>query len=204
LEASIRKNFPKAKLRKSETDLTTDDEYLDTEKLIQVIFALLPEAMMKKLDQADPSNKVFAYSQKTRCLKLFQRLVDNGPHDVYQCCLDLAPTAWSMYVAWKAHQGFRGTRIRSIEREDGAIIEVPDGVVFPIIAAHSAFVSYGKGKHWSVNKPQLLTDDELISAAKQAYMDIAGHNPQIMGKSKACYTTLLTITNIYAKLSAQA
>lgn len=201
LEASIKKSFPKEKLRKSETDLTADGEYLDTEKLIQVIFALLPELMMKKLDQIDPTNKVFTYSQKTRCLKLFQRLVEDGPHDVYQCCLDLAPTAWSMYSAWKAHQGFRGTRIRSIEREDGAIVEVPDGVIFPIIAAHSAFVIYDKDKIWKVRKPEKLADTELITAAKQAYMDIANHNPQSMGKSKACYSTLLTITNIYAKLS---
>ncbi|HYC02592.1 MAG TPA: AIPR family protein [Azospirillaceae bacterium] len=202
LEKAIQKQFPNLKLRKSETDLTADGEYLDTEKLIQVIFALLPESMMKKLDQADPTNKVFTYSQKTRCLKLFQRLVEDGPHDVYQCCLDLAPIAWSMYGDWKEHQGFRGTRIRSIEREDGAVVEVPDGVIFPIIAAHSAFVALNKDKLWTVNKPPKLADAELIAAAKQAYMDIAGHNPQSMGKSKACYTTLLTITNIYAKLSA--
>ncbi len=204
LESAIQKKYPRFKLRKSETDLIADGEYLDTEKLIQVIFALLPEAMMKKLDQADPSNKVFTYSQKTRCLKLFQRLVENGPEDVYRCCLDLAPVAWSMYDAWKAHQGFRGTRIRSIEREDGAIVEVPDGVIFPIIAAHSAFVGRGTDEIWKVNKPPVLTDAELIAAAKQAYMDIAGHNPQSMGKSRACYSTLLTITNIYAKLSAAA
>lgn len=202
LEFAIQKKFPKAKLRKSETDLTTDGDYLDTEKLIQVIFALLPESMMNKLDQVDPSNKVFTYSQKTKCLKLFQRIVENGPAEVYQCCLGLAPIAWSMYDAWKAHQGFRGTRIRSIERDDGAIIEVPDGVIFPIIAAHSAFVRFDKINGWTLKKPTVLTDAELIAAAKQAYMDIAGHNPQSMGKSKACYSTLLTITNIYARLSA--
>lgn len=205
LEVAVQKDFPDIKLRKSETDLTTDGEYLDTEKLIQVIFALLPEPMMKKLDQADPANKVFTYSQKTRCLKLFQRLVESGPDDVYQCCLDLAPIAWDMYETWKSHQGFRGTRIRSIEREDGAIVEVPDGVIFPIIAAHSAFVNYGKkDKTWKIVKPDLLADSELIASAKQAYMDIAGHNPQSMGKSKACYSTLLTITSIYAKLSIPA
>lgn len=202
LELSIKKQFPDAKLRKSETDLTSDGEFLDTEKLIQVILALLPESMMKKLDQVDPSNKVFTYSQKTRCLKLFQRLVEDGPADVYQCCLNLAPIAWSLYETWKSHQGFRGTRIRSIEREDGAIVEVPDGVIFPIIAAHAAFVNQGKGQIWQINRPKLLSDAELIATAKQAYMDIAGHNPQSMGKSKACYSTLLTITNIYAKIAA--
>ena len=203
LEKALNKGFPDAKLRKSETDLTTDGEFLDTEKLIQVIFALLPEQMMKKIDsQADATNKVFTYSQKTRCLKLFQRLVEEGPTDVYKCCLDLAPIAWRLYEAWKAHQGFRGTRIRSIEREDGIIIEVPDGVIFPILAAHAAFVSFdATRKSWSMRKPDVLSDAELIEAAKQAYMEIASHNPQTMGKSKACYSTLIRITGIYAKLS---
>jgi len=203
LEAAVQTEFKDAKLRKSETDLIADGEFLDTEKLIQVIFALLPERMMAKLEaQADASNKVFTYSQKTRCLKLFQRLVEDGPHEVYRCCLDLAPVAWRLYESWKAHQGFRGTRIRSIEREDGLIVEVPDGVIFPILAAHAAFVTQDAKKRWVLKKPSTLTDAEMIDAAKQAYMEIAGHNPQTMGKSKACYSTLMRITAIYAKLSA--
>ncbi len=210
LEAAVQKGFPDAKLRKSETDLTADGQFLDTEKLIQTIFAILPLSMMKLVDpQGDPTNKVFTYSQKTRCLKLFQRLVDDGPREVYQCCLDLAPVAWRLYQHWKAHQGFKGTRIRSIERSDGVIVEIPDGVIFPIIAAHAPFIvsveyrtdSNLDGLKWDFHKPIEMTDVELIEAAKQAYMEIAGHNPQTMGKSKACYSALITITTIYAKLT---
>lgn len=202
LEKAIQTKFPAANLRKSETDLTVDGEFLDTEKLVQVVFALLPPPMLEKLDaQADPSNKVFTYSQKTRCLKLFQKIVEDGPADVYQCCLDLAPIAWQLYEKWKAHQGFKGTRIRSIQREDGAIVEVPDGVIFPIIAAHAAFVRK-VGKKWNVHKPAQFDEKELIEAAKQSYMEIADHNPQTMGKSKACYSTLYRITAIYARLSS--
>jgi hypothetical protein len=110
--------------------------------------------------------------------------------------------AWRLYQTWKAHQGFRGTRIRSIEREDGLIIEVPDGVSFPILAAHAAFVvPHETKKCWVMQKPKVFSDSELIEAAKQAYMEIARHNPQTMGKSKACYSTLIRITAIYAKLS---
>lgn len=211
LESAIRVQYPLANLRKSETDLVADGEFLDTEKLIQAIFALLPATMMKRLDpQADPTNKVFTYSQKTRCLKLFQRLVDHGPDEVYQCCLDLAPIAWTVYLHWKSHQGFKGTRIRSIERADGKIVEVPDGVIFPIIAAHAPFLVAEKdiidagdddGVEWQLHKPKELTDAELIEAAKQAYMEIADHNPQTMGKSKACYSALVRITSIYARFA---
>ncbi|MCO6050618.1 AIPR family protein [Mesorhizobium sp. RP14(2022)] len=202
LEASIQRVDTSIKLRKSETDLTADGEFLDTEKLIQVIFALLPEPMLRKMDaQADPSNKVFTYAQKTRCLRLYQKLVEDGPREVYQCFLDLAPIAWELYQGWKAHQGFRGTRIRSIERDNGEIIEVPDGVIFPIIAAMSAFVTQNDEGRWIVRTPKMFNDAEMISAAKQAYMNIADHNPQTMGKNRACYATLQQITDIYARLA---
>lgn len=203
LEAAIQTAFPSAKLRKSETELVSDGKFLDTEKLIQVIFAVLPEHMLAKLEaQADPSNKVFTYSQKTRCLRLFQKLVEDGPEEVYDCCLDLAPIVWGLYQTWKSHQGFRGTRIRSIERENREIVEVPDGVIFPILAAHSAFVLQDRDGTWTLRKPEILSDSDLIETAVQAYKEIAEHNPQTMGKKQACYSTLIRITQIYAKLAS--
>lgn len=202
LERAIQRGTPGAKLRKAETDLTTDGEFLDTEKIIQVIFGLMPERLLRKLDFAEPTNKVFTYSQKTRCLKLYQRVVEEPElQDVHDYCLDIACEAWALYHRWKSHQGFKGTRIRSIEREDGKILEVPDGVIFPILAAHTAFVKQNEKGTWIMQQPIAFSDAELIEAAKQAYMEIADHNPWNMGKSRACYSTLLRITSIYAKLS---
>ena len=202
LESAIRKVFPDLKLRKSETDLIADADFIDTEKLIQVILALMPSEVLENFDSSiDATSRVFTYSQKTRCLKLYQRIVEDTDTATLKCCLDLAPVAWNLYAKWKAHQGFRGTRIRAIERENGEIIEVPDGVVFPILAAHSAFVKKDGSGKWKLSPPAMFADAELISAAKQAYMEIAGHNPQTMGKSKACYSTLLRITQIYARLA---
>lgn len=201
LESAVQEGFPDAKLRKKETDLTVDDEYLDTEKLVQVIFALLPDDLLEQLG-VDATSRTFTYSQKTRCLKLFQRLYDEQATypEVYECCLDLAPVAWALYEAWKEHQGFQGTRLRSIDRDGGRIVDVPDGMVFPIIAAHSAFVRK-TGAKWVIDKPEVLKDAELIETAKQAYIEIANHNPQTMGKSKACYSSLLRVTQIYARLA---
>lgn len=205
LEKAVQKVFPDAKLRKSETDLTSDDEFWDTEKLIQVVFALMPTELLENLDrEADASNKVFTYSQKTRCLKLFQRLVEEKDTDpdvaeVYGYFLNVSGPAWQIYEKWKAHQGFRGTRLRSIIRENGAIIEVPDGIIFPILSALSVFVK--KRKHgWKIDIPGQFDEQELIDASAQAYQEIAGSNPQSMGKSKACYSTLHRLTSVYARL----
>jgi AIPR protein len=204
LEAAVRNENPSAKLRKSETDIA-DGEYLDTEKLIQVMFALMPGSVLKPIDEdGDTANKVFTYSQKTRCLKLFQRLVDasgeNGEFsDVYQYFLDIAGQAWKLYGRWKSHPGFRGTGIPSFERENGQVAEVPDGIIFPILSAFSAFVGKS-GKKWEINIPDVFDEKELIEAAAQTYTEIAGRNPQTMGKSKACYSTLLRLTGLYARL----
>lgn len=201
LEAALQSVEPHSQLRKRESDLTADGQYIDTEKLIQVTFALLPEEVLERVaPKVDPSNKVFSYSQKTRCLRLFQTLVEDGPADAYQAFLEIAPQAWNLYNKWKSHQGFRGTRIRSIEREDGKIVDVPDGVIFPIVAAHAPFLRYDK--KWALSTPSAFTDEDMIESAKQAYMEIAEHNPQTMGKSKACYSTLSRMTGIYAKLAA--
>lgn len=201
LEAALQTVAPTAQLRKRESDLTAEGQYIDTEKLIQVTFALLPEEVLERVaPKIDASNKVFSYSQKTRCLRLFQTLVEDGPVDAYRAFLEIAPQAWTLYNKWKTHQGFRGTRIRSIEREDGRIIDVPDGVIFPIVAAHAPFLIQKNG--WKLATPEAFTDDDMIDTAKQAYMEIAEHNPQTMGKSKACYSTLSRMTGIYAKLSA--
>jgi hypothetical protein len=204
LEAAVQRVIPGAKLRKSETDLVVDDEFIDTEKLIQVLFVLMPQKLLV-LGDGD-AGKAFAYSQKTRCLKLFQRIVEGHETDddldaMYRYFLDMAGSAWKLYEKWKAHPGFRGTRLRSIDRENGEVASVPDGIVFPILGALSAFVNRSR-RGWVFQPVERFDERELIDAAAQVYMEIADHNPQTMGKSRACYSALQRITAIYARLAA--
>ncbi|MCI1730511.1 MAG: AIPR family protein [Chiayiivirga sp.] len=197
LETAVRRVHKGAQLRKSETDASSDD-YLDTEKLIQVLFALMPDEVFEELGVSD--SKVFTYSQKARCLKTFQRIVDEDElKAVYAYCLNMAGDAWTLYENWKSHQGFKGTRLRSIERDGGEIVDVPDGIIFPILASLSVFVKKKAGK-WSFMPPSKFDESELIDTAATSYKEIADSNPWVMGKSKACYSTLHRVTSIYARL----
>ncbi|MCA9103041.1 MAG: AIPR family protein [Planctomycetales bacterium] len=208
LEEAVRDRIPDAKLRKSESD--GGDGFLDTEKLIQVLFALTPMEILDGFDQREGmANKVAAYSQKTRCLKLFQKIVENAESDrakedyrsVHKCFMDMAGEAWGLYERWKSHQGFAGTGLRAIQRDEKRRVEsVPDGIVFPILAALSAFVAEKNG-HWKYAPPSAFDEKELISAAKDHYIETAKSNPQTMGKMKASYSTLHRITTIYAKMA---
>jgi len=45
-----------------------------------------------------------------------------------------------------------------------------------------------------------MVSQEMASAGSILSAKIASHNPQTMGKSKACYSTLLLLTTIFARL----
>lgn len=208
LERALRKEDRSSKLQKKETQLS--DDYVQTERLLQVIAALIPVELWPKPNESDNPNKVYTYSMKAKCLKEFQDIhvkAHDSKHedhksakDLYQFYLDIAPQALELYEKWKSHQGFAGTGIRSITREGREIVEVPDGIIFPIIASLSAFAKK-TDKGWRIVPPSVFKDAEIIRAAKSVYQSMANSNPWLMGKNQACYFALYQITSIYRRLS---
>lgn len=209
LEAALQRKFGTVELKKRQTDF--GDDFVRTENLLQVLWALVPGELWLNDKEADNPNKVYTYSQRSRCLKDFEVVYDRARDssdkehekykELYRFFLDLAPTAFELYEKWHAHQEFEGTRLRSLERNrDGSIKRIPDGIIFPILAAYSAFMKK-EGKHWTMVVPQTLTDADLIKSAKTAYMEIADSNPNVMGKNKACYTQLLDLTKLHRKFA---
>lgn len=209
LERALRREDKDSKLQKKETQLS--DDYVQTEKLLQVITALIPASLWPKPSESENPNKVYSYSMKAKCLKEFQDTFvkahdskdpnHKSAKELYQFYLDIAPQALVLYEKWKSHQGFAGTGIRSITREGREIVEVPDGIIFPIIASLSAFAKKAD-EGWEISPPAAFKDGEIIRAAKSVYQNMASSNPWIMGKSPACYFALYQITSIYRRLSA--
>jgi hypothetical protein len=208
LEESVQRVYPEYKLRQSETQLS--DDYIATERLIQVITALTPEELWPKPGEAGNPNKTYTYAMKTKCLKDFQSVYRKAKDEVdsehakykelYRFYLDIAPQAYELHEKWKTHQGFQGTRLRAIQREGRTVKEVPDGIIFPILAAMSAFAEETL-EGWRITPPKSFSDEEIINAAITVYQEIADHNPQTMGKSKACYSQLYQLTSLYRRLS---
>src|SRR5215470_572625 len=212
LQKAVQRRLGEVELRKSETETG-----LPTEKIIQVITALMPEELwvMRKPKEKDP-NKVYTYAMKAKCLKEFDdiykdshesgenkdpRLVELAK-EVYQYYLDVAAAAWQLYEKWKKHPGFEGSGIRNAvtRGEDGrTIIDVQDGMVFPILAAYSAFVTKTPSG-WEIRPPAAFDDKDLIAAANRAYQKIAHSNPWNMGKDPGCYAMCYEVTSLYRKL----
>lgn len=206
LEKALQKTHPELRLRMSESQKPSEDNNLiATEKLLQVLAALLPGELWWKGTEVV---KTYTYSAKATCLKDFRTLYDNYHAEepnpkmaaAYKYYLDMAGAAWDLYEKWKTHKGFKGTGLRSIQRDGAAeIVDVPDGIIFPIIAALSNFVIKPK-KTWTFAQPEELEDSALIASAKLAYMEIAKSKPEIMGKHRGCYSGLERETSIYKRL----
>ena len=175
LDDKLQETHPQFRLQKSESELPSEgNAYLSTEKLLQVIAALLPSELWWKSDEP---NKVYTYSRKAACLKDFQTIYEaahnpaSPDHDqfalIYKFYLDIAGQAWDLYTKWRSHQVFAGSRLRAIVKDGktNAILEVPDGIVFPILSSLSEFVIERDGV-WKVDIPKQLTDEELKDAAK--------------------------------------
>jgi hypothetical protein len=181
----------------SESDPQTD-EYVDTEKLLQIVNLLTPASLLpKKYEVGDKSS---VYTSKAKALSQFGQNYEIAHGDketlktemkaveLYQFALQIGPSAWQLYREWQQHVGFLTTGIRNgiSRKEDGSIREVSDGILFPIIAAFSNCVEQIGGK-WSLVIPPLLKDSEVLSIVKSQFTDVNRSNPNSMGRNKSTY-----------------
>lgn len=208
LEKVMKKAFPGQKLRKTETDFS--DEYLDTEKLIQVMTAMAPRSLAlpsaeRNKNTPETLYRVYAYRHRSRCLKDFAMVMDEPEkwNDAYRFFLDIAPDAWKLYWDFKGEQAFSslqcvkaanpGVGPKTVAR-DG----VPDGIVFPMLSALSRFVTKTSSDNWRLSIPKGFPWQTLYNQAKNHETTTAAHNPQTMGKSAACYIALHGAIEMYS------
>lgn len=193
-------------LRTSETD-RKEGVFLPTEKLIQVITALIPEKLWPLTGKSgDFWNKAFAYSSAQTPLKLYgqnyEKAKKGDPEAIklHKFYLDICSDAWSLYEKWVSHPGFEGSGLKNgygLERDEkGNITRIYDGMIFPIIAAFSSFVVQ-KDDKWVISPPSNWNDKFLIDQAKRLFTSRdVGSNPQTMGKMASCYSGLNALTSM--------
>lgn len=209
IESAFCKVHPNLRLQKNESERShSTNDIIPTEKLLQVLAALLPPELWWKSSEY---SKTYTYSAKATCLKDFRKIIEEHEKGdpkfskLYQYYLDMAGVAWTEYSKWKCHQGFQGTGLRAIERDGKEIIDVPDGIIFPIVASLAQLVVHEKGR-WHIKQIKDPSgkgiDKQIIDTAKEVYMEIAKSKPEIMGKSKPCYSAINRFTSMCMQFSA--
>ena len=206
LEAAVQAHDPSVELRKSETDV--GEKYLDTEKLIQVITAMIPSTVaMPRPMKGKGGNegiRVYAYAQKATCLKDYAEIVRNNEQykEAKSFFEDVAWDAWKIYRSLRSYQGFSSLHCVTKDKtkqvaEDG----VPTGIVFPILSALGKLARQLPNGHWELKTPSDFDLDDLCKQAKATFT-VPGpgrSNPNVMGKELACYLNLHAIVDAYLK-----
>jgi hypothetical protein len=205
LEKALQKDDPTIELRKRETDF--GDQYLDTEKLVQVITALAPESIefpsaTRRVSRIETAYRTYAYRHRSRCLKDFADVMEDSSRwkATHDYCLSIAGSAWRLYHNLKGEQYFS-----SLQKVKGEMVGgkkqvapdgVPDGIVFPMMSALSRFVEVSKGRH-HLRIPEKFPWRALFAQAEMLFKTTANHNPQSMGKDTDCYIALHGAMEMY-------
>jgi hypothetical protein len=199
LQEAIGRHDPDLKLRTKETDF--GDEFLDTEKLIQALTALMPSGIpvpsadQRRATTPETVYRVYAYRHRSRCLKDFATIMDKPSEwrDAHRFFLDTAWDGWRQYQALKEEQAF--SRLHKVKGETNGgrktvVPEgVPDGIVFPILSGLSNFARNGK-TGWTLQVPKSFPWNYVYDQAMVLFKEAADHNPNTMGKQAGCYIAL--------------
>lgn len=182
-----------------------DDTFIRTEKLLQVITALIPPELWDAVRRdKEHYAKAFTYSSVSGPLKLFEEVYKGAKEEkkeeyvsLYNFYVAIASQAWEIYENWAAGNEFKGLKWKNgISRDSkGNILNVVDGIIFPIIAALSVFVREGNGT-WKYIPPAMWANSDIVKAAQGQFISAAKSNPQSMGKDNAVYQSLYNITQM--------
>lgn len=204
LDESFRKIHKLLKLTKNETDI--GDEYVDTGKLLQILWLLCPTELLNLGARSVADARLKSYKNRNYCLVDFENDVNNKALDLkaaqrYQCFVDLAGLAWSEYLRWQRHSAWAGRYLkgsRQIKRSKNGYT-VADGIIFPILGAMSEFVRKGTNGRWTIEVPNIFEDEAMIDAAREQLSDNDG-NPMLMARTPGVYSALALIPKGYKRM----
>lgn len=206
LETAMRKQDRSVALRKSETDF--GDEYMDTEKLVQVLTVIAPETVgfpsaEQRASRIETRYRTYAYRHRSRCLKDFATVMDEPGiwREARKYYLSIATQAWNLYQRLKGEQAFSNLQKVKGEVQGGQkrVLPdgVPDGIVFPMLSALSRFVVKGSDNKYTIEIPSHFPWQTLFNQAQMIFKTTADHNPQSMGKDTDCYVALHAVIEMY-------
>ena len=219
LSKSFKKRFPKLDISRSETQV--EDNYIDTQRLLQVLWAMMPESLLPDTKRSVAEARLKSYKNRAYCLLDFEKDVllkekepdeETRSEDIekaaarYKYFVDMAGDAWAEYERWRHHEKWHGTylheRTKAIRRDDDGGYTVADGVIFPIISALSHFVKKDRSDTWALDIPPVFDDAEMIEAARDQLSSYDA-NPMYMGRTAAVYESLSLLPKMVNRLAGR-
>jgi hypothetical protein len=160
--------------------------------------------MPPSVSEKDSSAEVLRpYKNPEQCLTDFSTWFDIKSSDEeanrkYNFTVQMAPIAIDEYHFWETHPAWNGQRIwqdtkkggRAVRRDQqGKVIWVSPGLIFPILGALSEFVVEKSQGNWDLIKPKQFKDTEMVARAVAQFRALDS-DPMQMGRSAGAYDAL--------------
>lgn len=194
----------------------TDKDGISPQTVLQICRALMPQ----ELEASPPRAANMPYKQGGKCLTDFSEWAANrskageeyeGDRDRYKFTVDMAAEALIQYRLWECHEAWNGHRLhefgksadkprggRPVRRDDGRVVWVAPGLLFPIMSALSAFV-VKTPSGWTIEKPELFDPSEMVDRTVKQFRGL-GREVALMGRSENAYDALSIYTETIASV----
>jgi hypothetical protein len=159
-----------------------DDKYLLAEKesdklnidpvfFLQIGFLLMPKELWSKYLPTEKYSKNQIYSSTAKWLRIYVNEIfekfqkgDEAAIELMKYFEDISVLALDLYYKWQKSQEFKGSKIKlGITRNvKGEIIKVSNAFVFPILAAHSVWISKNELGKYSLKLPRSFDPKKLV------------------------------------------
>lgn len=223
LQKSMQAYDSKWCLRTKETD---GKEYIDTEKLIQVLIAITPKFLTDSLDKerigreeesesesedsglhAPKPNHSYKLMRSLRGYNYTYKYRTSIRKELYDFYVQIAPYAWRLCEEWQSDRAWsevktpsgRRTRAKPFtEKEEyvdgkktkNTIINVPNGIIFPVLNGFSVFCRKDLDGHWTINIPDWFDKISFMQFVVEKYQTIGKNDPGTMGHNIESYNTI--------------
>lgn len=170
---------------------------LDRVTLLQVLTAMVPPSIWPNEGERGDPDKAFAYGSPYQCVMEWAEACGTAASDSVAVSLveyadEFSAEAAALYLTWKRHPALLGSGLWKDE--------APDGIVFPVLAALSSFTVRENGR-WTCRMPERFPAGAVANTAMSLLEHVAGGDPAVMGSSKACYSTLLSVMSVFPRAS---
>ena len=203
LNKAFQKDVPQFQIATSETDV--GENLVDPRLLLQILWAMMPDELAPP-NRQNIEARIRSYKNAASCLTDFIKLHDQKDTQLeamkqYKYFLDMAGCAWKLYTHWKSAEMWAAMRLRAdanqaVRANDGSIVKVHDGLLFPILAALSKFVKFDQDSdRWVYQQPRVFQDEMMASAARRQLSAHEG-KPMYMGRSSSAYEALQIMTEM--------
>lgn len=173
----------------------SDTDGLQPSLLLQLLFLFMPQDLWREHLPSIIYEKRSIYSSTAKWLNVFyehifekQERGEEGAKILYDYMIQATLIVLPIYFEWKKSEEWKTRKQYTgiSKSDDGEILKVSNGWLFPVLSAYSVWMKKDEDSKWFIDYPEGFSKKGLINYVKQFYTE----DVNALGKNKAVYSSI--------------